>query len=169
LGWALTLWLLAAASPAHAAQDAVHFGEAIQVAPGDTVHDAVCFFCSVHIKGAVKGDVVVFFGDVEIDGSARQDVVSFFGQVKAADEARIGRDLVNFFGGVRLGKHAAVGQDAVVMFGSLRADDSATIGGSRVVESGLVFSVPFLLIAAGVWFLIQETRWRRRRRLLRGY
>lgn len=169
LGFALVLWLLAAASQARAAQDVVHFGDAIQVGQGETIHDAVCFFCSVHIKGAVKGDVVVFFGDVQIDGSADHDVVNFFGQVKAADETNIGHDLVNFFGGVRLGKHVTVGEDAVVMFGNLRAEDSASVGGSRVVEGGVIFWVPFLLIAGVVSFMVQEMRWRRRRRLLRGY
>jgi hypothetical protein len=165
----VVLLALLAALPARAARDVVHFGSAIDVAKGETIHDAVCFFCSVRVKGAVRGDLVVFFGDVRIDGSADQDVVSFFGDVKAADGSSIGHDLVNIFGGVELGRSVTVGQDAVVLFGQMRAADSASVGGERVEEAGWIFWVPFLLIAGGVSFLVRQTRWMRRRRLLRGY
>jgi hypothetical protein len=165
----LALVLLAAALPAWAARDVVHFGSSIDVAKGETIHDGVCFFCSVNLKGTVRGDLVVFFGDVRIDGSADHDVVSFFGHVKAADATSIGHDLVNFFGGVDLGRNATVGQDAVVLFGQMRAADSASVGGDRVQEAAWVFWIPFLLIAGGVFFAARELRWMRRRRLLRGF
>jgi hypothetical protein len=168
-GVVLFALLTMAAIPARASQDVVQFGSAINVAQNETIHDAVCFFCSVNVKGTVNGDIVVFFGSVRIDGQANHDIVNFFGEVKAADNTSIGHDLVNFFGGVRLGENATVGEDTVVMFGSLRAADSSSIGGSRVVEPGWIFWGPFLLIAIGISFLVQEVRGRRRRRILRGY
>ena len=77
----LALLVLAAGVPARAAKDVVHFGSSIDVGPGESIHDAVCFFCSVNVKGTVRGDMVVFFGDVRIDGHAEHDVVNFFGNV----------------------------------------------------------------------------------------
>ena len=165
----LALVVLAAGVPARAAKDVVHFGSSIDVGAGESIHDAVCFFCSVNVRGNVKGDLVVFFGDVRIDGRADHDVVNFFGDVKAADDTAIGHDLVTFFGGVELGRTVTVGQDAVVMFGQMREASSSSVGGSKVVESGLLFWIPFLLIAGMVSFGVRELRWIRRRRFLRGY
>ncbi len=54
-----------AATPAHANQDAVHFGSNIDIPADSAVHDAVCFFCSVNV-GKVNGDVVVFFGSMHM-------------------------------------------------------------------------------------------------------
>ena len=171
-GIALLVLLLAAmlATPALAAQDIVEFGSTIDVPAKDTIHDAVCFFCSVNVEGEVNGDLVVFFGNVRIDGKANHDVVNFFGEVTAGDNASIGHDLVNFFGGVRLGQNVTVGQDTVVMFGSLRATQPASfmIGGSRVVEPAWLFWGPFLAVGLGIYFLVHEVRGYRRRRLL-GY
>ena len=65
---ALFLPILAAAfalAPlsADASHDAVQFGSNIDVTGDNSIHDAVCFFCSVRAEGAVSGDVVVFFGN----------------------------------------------------------------------------------------------------------
>ena len=155
--------------PARASQDAVQFGNSIEVPEGSSIQDAVCFFCSVNAKGSVNGDVVVFFGNARIDGHANHDVVVFFGDVKVADDASIGEDMVNFFGSTHLGNHATIGQDAVAMFGSMHTADSAKIGGDRVVQPGWIFWLPFLLICGGVSFAVREFRWQRRRRMLRGY
>jgi hypothetical protein len=171
LGIALLVLLAAMlAKPALAAQDIVEFGSTIDVSQKDSIHDAVCFFCSVNVEGTVNGDIVVFFGNVRIDGKAKHDVVNFFGDVTAGDDTSIGHDLVNFFGGVRLGQNVTVGQDIVVMFGSLRAAQPASfmIGGSRVVEPAWLFWGPFLALGLGISFLVHEFRAYRRRRLL-GY
>jgi hypothetical protein len=165
--FALVAGLLAI--PAHAAQDVVQFGSTIEVAPNETIHDAVCFFCSVNVKGKVNGDIVAFFGSVRVDGQANHDVVNFFGDVKAADNTSIGHNLVNFFGGVRLGENVSVGQDTVVMFGSIQAEPSASFGGSRVVEPAWLFWGPFLVLFCGIYFLVHEVRSYRRRRLFGVY
>ena len=53
--------LLLAATPARAEKDAVQFGSRIVVPEGQSIHDAVCFFCSVDARGSIDHDVVVFF------------------------------------------------------------------------------------------------------------
>jgi len=166
LGAGLFLLLMAmVATPARAAQDVVEFGSNIGVGPNETVHDTVCFFCSVRVKGTVTGDIVVFFGNVSIEGQAHHDVVNFFGHVDVADNSSIGHDMVNFFGKVRLGENASVGKDAVVMFGRLDAADSASFGGSRVVEPGWIFWGPFVALMLGFYFVVHELRAYRRRRM----
>ena len=109
--------LLLAATPARADKDAVQFGSNIVVPEGHSVHDAVCFFCSVNATGDIDHDVVVFFGNVHIAKQSKHDVVVFFGTLRADDNAAIGHDVVNFFGSVHLGENVTVGNDVVVMFG----------------------------------------------------
>src|ERR1700761_5923530 len=111
LGSALLLVavLLISAATARADNDAVQFGSNIVVPVGQSVHDAVCFFCSVNARGDIDHDVVVFFGNVHIAHESKHDVVVFFGTVRADDDAAIGHDVVNFFGHVRLGDNATVG------------------------------------------------------------
>jgi hypothetical protein len=159
----------AAATPAHANNDRVQFGMNFDVAAGDTVHDAVCFFCRVRVEGKVTGDIVVFFGDVHLNGDAQHDVVNFFGKVKAENNATIDNSLVSFFGVVRLGENVSIGRDLVSMFGSLRAADSVSVGNNRIVQPGWLLYGPLLFIVFIVWLIVHEYRAYRRRLLLRGY
>jgi hypothetical protein len=161
--------LVFAAAPARADNDAVHFGSDIEVPPDATVHDAVCFFCSVDVEGKVNGDVVVFFGRVHIAGSAEHDVVNFFGGVRADDGVAIGQDLVSFFGAVRLGENASVGHDMVVMLGSAHVADSATVGHDRVVQPGWILDVPLIVMIVVIIVVVREFRAYRRRQFYRGY
>jgi len=170
----LALCLLGAAfaftaTPAHANNDEVQFGSNIHVPAGESVHDAVCFFCSVHVEGKVTGDIVVFFGNVHLSGEAQHDVVNFFGSITVGDNALIANSLVSFFGGIRLGENVSVGRDMVAMFGTIRAPESVTVGGNRVVQPGWVFFGPFFLVGLIIFLIVREYRAYHRRLLLRGY
>jgi predicted acyltransferase (DUF342 family) len=161
--------LLLAAKPARAEKDAVQFGSNINVAEGHTLHDAVCFFCSVNAKGDIDHDVVVFFGNVHIAHQSNHDVVVFFGTVRAEDNAVIGHDLVNFFGSTHLGENVSVGGDAVVMFGGMRAADSVSIAGNRVAQPIWVFWTPLLVLGLIVTLIVHEVRSYRRRQYIAAY
>jgi len=161
--------LAAAATPALANNDAVQFGSNIHVAAGETVHDAVCFFCSVHVEGKATGDIVVFFGNVHLNGEAQHDVVNFFGGVTAGDNSLIGNSLVSFFGGIRLGENVSIGKDMVAMFGSVHAPESVTVGGNRVVQPGWVFFGPLFLVFLIIFLVVREYRAYHQRLILRGY
>jgi hypothetical protein len=154
---------------AHAEQDEVQFFSNIHVGPDATVHDAVCFFCSVDVEGKATGDVVVFFGNTHITSDAQHDVVNFFGSVTADDNANIGHDLVSMFGSIRLGENVRVGEDLVAMFGSLRAADSVSVEGSRVVEPAIVFFGPLIFLVVVLILLVREFRAYRRRQWMRSY
>jgi hypothetical protein len=165
----LSAAVAAFALPAYANNDIVQFGSNIDVAPDATVHDTVCFFCSVNDRGTVNGDIVVFFGSVHIDGHANHDVVNFFGSVTAADNSSVGQDLVSMFGSVRLGENVTVGKDLVGMFGGARIASTATVGGNRVIQPGWVFWGPLLVIALVVIVIVRELRSQRRRAYMRGF
>lgn len=161
--------LALAALPARADQDAVQFFNNIQVTPDNPVHDAVCFFCSVHAEGEIKGDVVVFFGDVHLNGQAHHDVVNFFGSVRAEDNSAIGGDLVSFFGSVHLGENVRVGKDVVAMFGTVHSPESVSIGKDHVIFSPWLFFGPLLFIFLVVFFIVHEVRVHRQRQFMQQY
>ncbi|HEY1767731.1 MAG TPA: hypothetical protein VGG26_08750 [Terracidiphilus sp.] len=160
--------LAAAAVPARAEQDAVQFFHNITVTTDTPVHDAVCFFCSVHLDGNAMGDIVVFFGNVSLDGDAHHDVVSFFGHVSAAGHSSIGGDLVAIFGSVRLGDEVSVGRDMICLFGDVRAPSSVRVRGNRVGIPGLFLSLPLIVILLVVMLIARELRSFRRRRYMAG-
>jgi hypothetical protein len=159
----------AAATPARAEQDEVQFLSNIEVSPGSTVHDAVCFFCSVDIEGKATGDVVVFFGNTHIASDAQHDVVNFFGHVTADDNASIDHDLVSFFGNVRLGENVHVGEDLVTMFGTLHTGQGVSVERDRVVEPAIVFFGPLFFLILVLILIVREYRSYRRRQFLRAY
>jgi hypothetical protein len=166
----LAVALGASSSAAFAEKDNVQFGTNIHVAPGETIHDAVCFFCNVDNRGTVNGDIVVFFGSVHIDGKANHDVVNFFGNVTLADGSSVGQDLVKFFGSVRLGDNVTVGKDIVCMFASFRAGENVSNGGDRVVQPPWLFWTPLLIFALIIFVVVREIRHSRRRRMfMAGY
>jgi len=156
--------------PAYAADDAVQFGSDITASPDHPVHDAVCFFCSVHADGDVSGDIVVFFGGVNLNGTAHQDVVNFFGRTRLSDGAVVQRDLVNFFGSVRAGENSQVGGSLVIIFGNLRAPVSLSVGKDRVMLPGWILWIPFLIFASILIIVVRAFRaWQWRRRMYVGY
>lgn len=161
--------MAAAAAPAWGEHDNVQFGTNIHVTPGEEIHDAVCFFCSVRVDGKVTGDIVVFFGNVHLYGDAQHDVVNFFGEVTAENNASIENDLVSFFGGVRLGENVSVGRNLVSMFGSLQESDSVRVGNDRVVQPGWVLWGPLLFLCLMVYLGVHEYRSYRQRLIVRGY
>jgi hypothetical protein len=167
---AFTLLCAAFASTrAHAEEDAVQFFSNIDVSPASTVHDAVCFFCSVNLEGKATGDVVVFFGNTHIATNAEHDVVNFFGNITADDNATIDHDMVSMFGNIRLGENVHVGQDLVAMFGTLHAGNNVSVDGDRVVQPAFIFYGPLIFLVVVLILIIREFRAYRRRVFLRGY
>lgn len=150
--------VFAAAVPAHASRDLVQFGSDIVVPQGQSIHDAVCFFCSVQIDGTAEHDIVVFFGSTKISTRSEHDVVDFFGDVRLGPNASVGHDVVNFFGTIRLGENASIGNDAVAMFGDVRAANTATIAGNRVVQPFFLLLVPLGILALVVFGIVEVVR-----------
>ncbi|MCA9609141.1 MAG: hypothetical protein KC619_26250 [Myxococcales bacterium] len=68
------------------APDRVAFGNGVNVAADELVHDAVSFGGDTVIRGTVEGDAVAFGGDVVLEDGAdvRGDTVSFGGEIRDA-------------------------------------------------------------------------------------
>jgi hypothetical protein len=165
----LSATLALTALPAHADRDMVQFGSNINVAQGESIHDAVCFFCSVNAQGTIDHDVVVFFGDVHIAGHSDHDIVDFFGDVRADDNASIGHDIVNFFGDIRMGENVSVGNDMVVMFGAVHTAESVSVGGNRVVQPAWLLLIPLIIFGGIVILIASAIQHFRRRQMYAAY
>jgi hypothetical protein len=160
------LVLALAARPARADRDQVQFGTNIVVPAGETIHDAVCFFCSVNAQGTIDHDVVVFFGDVHIAGHANHDVVNFFGTVRADDNASIAHDLVSMVGSIRLGENVTIGNDMVAMFGGVHAADSVVVNGNRVIQPFWLLLIPIVIVGGIIALIANVVRNFRHRQLM---
>jgi len=157
------------AAPARASEDVVRIFDNINVGPGESVHDAVCIFCGVHVQGNIDGDLVVIFGSVRLNGEAHHDVVSVFGSIRAGDNSSIAGDLVSIFGAVRLGDHVTVGDDMVTLFGALHASRSVSVGKDRVDISPWIVFGPLLVIFFVVFLIVREVQAHRRRQFFQNY
>lgn len=162
--------IAAAATPARADRDQVQFGSNIVVPQGQSIHDAVCFFCNVDVLGTADHDIVVFFGNVHVATHANHDVVTFFGNVRLDDNATISHDVVNFFGNIHMGENASIGNDVVAMFGGVHAANSASIGGNRVVEPAWLLLIPLMILGGIVTLIVSLVRsYRHRQFYAYGY
>ena len=140
----LTVLVLLWTPAARADEDRSTAGGDIVVAEGSTANDIACVFCTVRVKGDVKGDVAIAFGRLEVDPGHE-----------------ISGDVAVFAGRVKLGEHSRVGGDVAIV-GRLQ-DESATVGGSRAVVPGEILLVPFALLAGLIWLivhLVQRNRYR---------
>ena len=134
IGLALFAGALLMSSRAAGAEDRdrVSFGDRIVVGEGETIGDAVCFFCSVESHGTIQGDVVSFFGGVRTDKPVHGDLVSFGGNVNLDDGASVDGDLV-------------------VFGGSLRKNGDARTSQSEVIFPAIIFAIPLLIVGAIIW------------------
>src|SRR5690348_15891690 len=114
------------------AEDRVQIGKSINVGPDETVGDAVCVGCSIHIEGQTQGDVVAVGGSIDVEG-------------------KVAGDTVAVAGGIRLGPDASVGGDATAVGGPVQRDPNATVGGE--ITSNRHFPMMGGLAGMGAFFL----------------
>jgi hypothetical protein len=99
-------------------RDSVQFGHDIVVEAGDEIGDAVCFACSIRVRGPLNGDAVALWGNIEISATVSGDAVAIGGDI-------------------RLTPGATVGGDAVAVAGKVERDAEANLGGESVSLPGL--------------------------------
>lgn len=117
----ILLSLLPASVCAEEAGERVQIGKDIVVGAGETISEAVCVGCSIHIQGTIAGDAVAVAGDIEVDGT-------------------VGGNLVSVAGTVRLGPAATVDGDVVSALGSIDRHPEASVGGEVTEAVGLPFA-----------------------------
>jgi hypothetical protein len=117
--------------------DVVRVGSSIYVGPNETVGDAVCVGCSMHIAGSASGDLVAVGGSVQVDGTVRGETVVVGGNL-------------------RLGPQAIVHGDVTLVGGKLERDPSARIEGqiSNAPVMGNVAGLAMLMLVPFVGMLL---------------
>lgn len=108
------LFLLLSSAAFAQSRDEVRFGQDVTVPDQQTVHDVVCFLCSVRVDGAAHGDVVVFAGNIYLNGTVHGDVVDFGGRLTLTENASVGRGVVVFGGRLNQNPGSTIGRDTVV-------------------------------------------------------
>jgi len=129
-----------------AAHDRTQFGSDINIAPGENIGDATCFFCTVRVRGQVTGDVTAFGGSIVVE-----------------DDGEVAGDVTDFGRGVRLDKGGKVGGDVTVFGGPVRRDPAASVGGDVTNFSGsiwllVVFGLPLVILAGIVTLIVWVIR-----------
>ncbi len=76
------------------AKERVSYFHDIVIEKGETAHVLTCLFCSVIVRGQVKGDAVSVWGNIEIEGRVEGDAVAAGGKIILRGEATAEGDLV---------------------------------------------------------------------------
>ncbi len=108
----------AAATTAPAAaepEDRMSVLRTMVVAEGETVGDALCFGCSIVVRGRVLGDAIAILGGVDVTGQAGRgpvdDVIAVGGGVHAGAAATVPASIVSVGGPVRIDPGATASYD----------------------------------------------------------
>jgi hypothetical protein len=148
----LSVWLvlLVLSVPAFAkhgnnSSDRASFGTDITISEGEEAGDIACAFCSVTVRGDVKGDVAVLFGSVSVDPGHK-----------------IGGDVAIMGGDLNLGEEAVTHGDVAILAGNANLAPSATIHGSRSILPGAIWLLipfaPLLILIGIIWLVIHLIR-----------
>jgi hypothetical protein len=114
-----------------------------------TVDTLVCVFCSVVVRGEVKGDVVTVWGNIEIEGKLQGDAVAAGGKIVVRGDGEAEGDLVAVGGRVeRNGRKVIKADVSEVPFIYFPGQRSLVFPGTLIfLGAEVVFSM--LYIAAG--------------------
>lgn len=131
------------------AGDRVQIGHSIEVGPDETVGDAVCVGCSIHVAGHVMGDAVAVGGSLSVDGKVNGDTAAVGGSIHLGSEASVGGDAVGIGGGVEREPGSTVGGE--VTSGAHFPMAGGIMG---IFFLGLLGSIPFALVLSVICYLI---------------
>jgi len=95
----------------------VRFFHDIVIESGERAGDAVCFGCSIYVRGSLNGDAVAIGGGIEISGTASADAVSIVGNIRLDPGAKLQGDAVAVAGRVERHSEASIGGEVVSLPG----------------------------------------------------
>ena len=125
--------VFALAGPARGADQRFMLGESIHVGPGETLQEATCVACSIHIEGVVRDSAILILGRLVNEGTIEGNAVVIAGSLES-DGSVEGNSLVVAGDMVLRG---SVDGDAVTVMGDLQVEDpSIAIGGDAVTILG---------------------------------
>ncbi len=92
----------------------------IVIQKGEIVADAVCYGCSITVRGRVLGDAISFWGEVVLE-----------------EGAIVNGDATAVFGGIRLGANSVVGGDADSIGVMVERDPTSAVTGTTEADLDL--------------------------------
>ncbi len=132
-----------------AGEDRVGLFSTITVDQGEAAGDVACAFCTVDIRGDVKGDIAVLFGTVN-----------------AGPDRVISGDVAMLFSTLRLGENDRINGDLAAVLSTTSIPSSASVHGDRaILSSGLGLAViagPILILSriiGLILFLARRSRY----------
>jgi hypothetical protein len=142
---AFLLMLVCTPAFARSAEDRASVGSDITIPEGESAGDIACAFCTVRVRGEVRGDIATLFGSVIVDE----------GRNVSGDVASLGGDL-------ELGQDASVGGDVAIAAGETRLGSGAAIRGQQTVLPGRVWLLlplaPLLIFVGLIWLVVYVVR-----------
>jgi hypothetical protein len=142
---AFLLMLVCTPAFARSAEDRASVGSDITIPEGESAGDIACAFCTVRVRGEVRGDIATLFGSVIVEE----------GRNVSGDVASLGGDL-------ELGQDASVGGDVAIAAGETRLGSGAAIRGQQTVLPGRVWLLlplaPLLIFVGLIWLVVYIVR-----------
>ncbi len=125
----------------------------IMVEAQETVGDAICFNCSVVVRGTLGGDAIAIGGDIVVDGKVDGDVVAVGGSIRVLPNSKIGGDLVALCGTVSTEPGSRI-------TGAIDSHPYFHLPGQRSVRplGALVFGIVNIGMVLAMGYLIRPTR-----------
>jgi hypothetical protein len=109
---AVGLFSLPSAARAQEADERQQYVQDIVIESGETTGDLICYFCSIRVRGTVKGDATALGGRIEIDGQVSGDAVAAGGGIRLGHGAKVGGDAVALGGRIERGAQTSVAGEA---------------------------------------------------------
>ncbi len=164
--------------PGLAHAERVMVGDDIFIGPNESLDQAVCIGCSIHVEGTVGeavaiggtitvrngtilSEAVAIGGSIDIDGEANGDVVAVLGSVDL--DGTVNGDVVSVLGGIRMHDGATINGDAVGALSGVERGAGTTVTGDTVETGNLrplaisgvvIFLVLFLVCGLALWPLV---------------
>lgn len=125
-------------------EDRVALFSTINIEEGQTAGDVACAFCTVNIRGDIKGDVAVLFGTVSADPdrTISGDVALLFSTLRLRDNDRINGDLAAALSTTDVPSSASIGGDRAILSSGLGL---AVLAGPVLILAGIIGLVLFLV------------------------
>ncbi len=115
--------------------------------------DAICFNCSVMVRGQLGGDAIAIGGDVIVDGTVDGDALAVGGSVQTRPNSKVGGDLVALCGAAQIEPGSGVA-------GSIDSNPYFHLPGQRSVRplGALVFGMVNFGMVLAMGHLIRPAR-----------
>ncbi len=133
-------------------EERIRHARNIVIETGETVGDALCFFCSIEVRGHVRSDAVAIGGSIGVAGTVDGDVVCSGGAVRLGPAAKVGGEVVAVGGPLVRSAGASVA-------GGVESSPWIHLPGQReIFWRGTLSNLAVMLAALVIFYLLARPR-----------